>query len=280
MSEFTTADGIRIYYESKGSGSPILFVHEFGGDYRSWTRQVDALSSDHRCITYSARGFWPSDAPDDETRYGQTQASGDLVALMDHLQLDAAHLVGTSMGSFTSLDVALANPGRVHSLTLVGNSSGPRDAAERDHYRKTWIGEEVRLRETRGQAGAVEVLRQDPAYQSFQQQDPDGWAVYAANLEQQPVHSAIHILKTLHWHRISLFDRLDRIRAFSKPVLLVTGDEDYYLVGETNRLLERTLPHCNHLNFEQTGHLANIERSQRFNETLRSHIAQPSLRLG
>ena len=274
MAEFTTADGVRIFYESEGDGPPLLFVHEFGGDYRSWARQVADLKADHRCITFSARGFRPSQAPDDVALYGQSQSSSDLLALMDELELDAAHLVGTSMGSFTSLDVALSRPERVLSLTLVGNSSGPRDAGERDQYRQNWIGEEVHLRQTHGPSGAVEVLRQDPAYQSFQAGDPEGWETYATNLAQQPVHSAIHILKTLHWNRISLFEQVDRIRRFDRPVLLVTGAEDYYLVGETNRLLAQNLPLCHQLHFENTGHLANIERAPEFNAALRSHIEQ------
>ena len=276
MAEFTTADGVKIFYEVQGEGAPIVFVHEFGGDYRSWARQVATLKSDHRCISFSARGFWPSEAPDEETSYGQSRSSSDLLALIDHLVLDAVHLVGTSMGSFTSLDVALAHPERVLTLTLVGNSSGPRDALERDQYRQNWIGEEVRLREARGPAGAVDVLRSDPAYRSFQANDPESWATYATNLEQQPVHSAIHILKTLHWSRVSLFDQADRLRAFDKPVLLVTGAEDYYLVAETNDFLVQTLPSCQHLHFDRTGHLANIERAAEFNAALRSHVERIS----
>ena len=135
MALVTTTDGVKIFYETHGSGSPVLFVHEFGGDYRSWSQQVSDLKSGYQCITYSARGFWPSDTPDDATLYGQRQASNDLLTLLDHLELDAAHLVGTSMGSFTSLDVALRHPERVLSLTLVGNSSGPRDDEEREHFR-------------------------------------------------------------------------------------------------------------------------------------------------
>ena len=277
MADFTTADGVKIFYESEGAGTPILFVHEFGGDYRSWARQVADLKSDYRCITFSARGFLPSDVPDDAAFYGQSRSSNDLIALLGRLELDAAHLVGTSMGSFTSLDVALAHPERVLSLTLVGNSSGPRDAEERKHYRQNWIAEEIRLRQNDGPPGAVDVLRNDPAYQSFQANDPAGWATYAANLEQQPVHSAIHILKTLHWNRDSLFSKADRIRALTRPVLLVTGAEDYYLVGETNRFLAQTLPNSKHLQFEHTGHLANIERAPEFNAALRSHIREASL---
>ncbi len=274
MTKLTVADGVQIFYEIQGDGPQILFVHEFVGDYRSWARQVGALKSDYRCITFSARGFWPSDVPDDEACYGQSQSSSDVLALLDHLGLEAVHLVGTSMGSFTILDVALTHPERVLSLTLVGNSSGPRNAREREHYQLNWLEQEIRMRLTHGQAGAVDVLQRDPAYQSFQANDPEGWAIYASNLAQQPIHGAIHILKTLHRNRISLFSQADRIRVFPKPVLLVNGTEDYYLVGETGNFLARTLPHCNHLRFDRTGHLANIERAPQFNAALISHITK------
>ena len=198
MPEFLSFDGTRLYWEQAGAGAPIVFVHEFGGDYRSWHRQVQALSQRFRCITYSARGFLPSAVPANRDQYGQAQSTADLLALMDHLELAQAHLVGTSMGSFTSLDFALNHGDRVASLTLVGNSSGPRHEAERQNYRETWIGHEIRLRESLGGDGAVAVLEDDPAYQSFQKNDPDGWAIYADNLRSQSVDGAVHVLSTLH----------------------------------------------------------------------------------
>ncbi len=268
MPEFQTADGITLYYEETGTGSPIMFVHEFGGDQRSWHRQVPALSQSFRCITYCARGFLPSDVPNDRSRYGQAQSTSDLLALMDHLGIEQAHLVGTSMGSFTSLDFALKYPDRVTSLTLVGNSSGPRDEAEQIRYRQDWVGHEIRLREDQGGDGAVAVLEADPAYQSFQKNDPQGWATYAKNLRGQSPEGAVHVLSTLHWNRRSLFDEQTRLKALSKPVLLVTGDEDYYLVGETNDFLRRTLPDAKWHQFSGTGHLVNIERAAEFNSLL------------
>lgn len=272
MPEFSTADGVTLYYEDIGAGAPILFVHEFGGDYRSWHRQVPVLSQRHRCITYSARGFLPSEVPGDRSRYGQTFSTGDVLALMDHLGLARAHLVGTSMGSFTSLDFALTHPERVLSVTLVGNSSGPRDDAERAHYRETWIGHEIALRETRGGEGAVEVLEGDPAYQSFRKTDPENWNKYAENLRGQSVDGAIHVLSTVHWNRTSLFDDQARLAAFDRPVLLVTGDDDYYLVGETNAFLRDVLPDASWHRFPGTGHLVNIERAAEFNALLADHV--------
>lgn len=280
MPEFQTADDVSIYYEVTGTGAPIVFVHEFGGDCRSWYRQVPVLSQSFRCITYCARGFLPSAVPDDRAHYGQAQSTTDLLSLMDHLAVKQAHLVGTSMGSFTSLDFALIHPDRVTSLTLVGNSSGPRDEAERNRYRQDWVGHEIRLREERGGDGAVEVLEADPAYQSFQKNDPKGWASYADNLRGQSPQGAVHVLSTLHWNRRSLFADSERLEAFEKPVLLVTGDDDYYLVGETNAFLCKTLPDARWHRFPGTGHLVNIERAPEFNELLAEFAAkqdQPGL---
>ena len=59
-----TTDGIELYYEEDGQGFPLLFVHEFAGDHRSWAPQVRRFAKVYRCITYSARGYPPSDGPD------------------------------------------------------------------------------------------------------------------------------------------------------------------------------------------------------------------------
>lgn len=272
MPDFQTPDGITLYYEETGAGAPIVFVHEFGGDYRSWHRQIPALSQNHRCITYAARGFLPSDVPSDRSQYGQAYSTADLLALMDHLGLAAAHVVGTSMGSFTSLDFALSQPERVLSVTLVGNSSGPRDAAETERYRREWVGHEIQLREKRGGDGAVAVLEDDPAYQSFQKDSPGDWAIYAENLRAQSPEGAVHVLSTLHWNRRSLFDDQDRLHALDKPVMLVTGDDDYYLVAETNAFLQDTLSNAIWHRFPATGHLVNIERAEEFNQLLAEFI--------
>ncbi|NOD90627.1 MULTISPECIES: alpha/beta fold hydrolase [unclassified Ruegeria] len=274
MPVLQTPDGTTLYHEVTGKGDPIVFVHEFGGDYRSWYRQISELSRSFCCITFSARGFLPSDIPSNRSQYGQEQSTGDLLALLDHLNIEAAHLVGTSMGSFTSLDFSLNHPDRVLSVTLVGNSSGPRDADERENYRKTWVGHEIQLREDRGGDGAVAVLEDDTAYQSFQKDDPEGWSTYAANLRDQSPEGAVHVLSTLHWNRRSLFDDVARLKAFDKPVMLVTGDDDYYLVGETNAFLNDVLSDVRWHRFPATGHLVNIERAEAFNNQLAEFVGK------
>ena len=183
----SAADGLSVWFEDRGDGHPIVFIHEFGGEPASWDFQVAHFSGTYRCITYAARGFQPSETPDAIEMYGQQQATDDVAAVLDHLEIGRAHLVGTSMGSFTALDFTLEHPERVRTLTLVGNSSGPRNAVERERYRTEWLGHEIRSRERSGGHGAVDVLAQDPAYRTFQQNQPANWHNYAERLSAQSV---------------------------------------------------------------------------------------------
>src|SRR5258708_39519431 len=103
MPHVTTDDGVKLYYEEAGDGLPIVFVHEFGGDYRSFEPQMRYFARSYRCVTYSARGYPPSDIPEDVGRYSQDRAVADILAVMDGLKLERAHVVGVSMGALATL---------------------------------------------------------------------------------------------------------------------------------------------------------------------------------
>ena len=105
MPYLTTNDGVKLYYEDSGAGRPMLFIHEFSGDYRAWELQVRYFARRYRCITYNARGYPPSDVPDSVEKYSQRRAIDDAVDVLNYLEIDKAHIVGLSMGAlprFTS----------------------------------------------------------------------------------------------------------------------------------------------------------------------------------
>ena len=93
MSFIKTDDNINLFYETNGTGEPIIFVHEFAGDYRSWLPQVNYFSRYNQCITYCARGYHPSDIPEDEIKYSQERAWQDIISLMDNLKIEKAQLM-------------------------------------------------------------------------------------------------------------------------------------------------------------------------------------------
>jgi pimeloyl-ACP methyl ester carboxylesterase len=94
MPHISARDGTRLYYEESGQGIPVIFVHEYAGDYRTWEMQMRFFSRAHRCVTYSQRGYPPSDVPSDGAKYSQDIARDDVIALMDALKIDRAHVVG------------------------------------------------------------------------------------------------------------------------------------------------------------------------------------------
>jgi len=132
MPHTTTDDGVNLYYEETGSGTPIVFVHEFAGDCRSWEPQVRHFSRRYRCVTYNARGYPPSDVPEDFERYSQARARDDIRCVLDALGIERAHIVGLSMGAFATLHFGFTYGARALSLTIAGGAYGAHPAHYRD----------------------------------------------------------------------------------------------------------------------------------------------------
>jgi pimeloyl-ACP methyl ester carboxylesterase len=166
MPKMKTADGVNLYYEEAGAGTPVIFVHEFAGDYRTWEPQMRRFSRSHRCITYSQRGYPPLDIPADPARYGQDIARADVVAIMDALDIAKAHIVGHSMGAYTALHVGIRHPERCISVTAAGCGWGSLpDPAARAAMRAQ-AAETSKMFIEKGIAAAAAIYADTPTRQS------------------------------------------------------------------------------------------------------------------
>ena len=132
MPMLITPDDTELYYEDTGAGAAIVFVHEFAGDYRSWEPQVRHFARRYRCITFNARGYLPSQVPPEIARYSQEHARDDILAVLDALALDQAHIVGLSMGAFATLHFGMTYPARARSLVVAGCGYGAHPEAYAD----------------------------------------------------------------------------------------------------------------------------------------------------
>ena len=110
MPYMTASDGVKLYFEETGSGIPIIFIHEFSGDHRAWETQVRYFSRRYRCITFCARGYPPSEVPDNLEKYSQRRAVDDAKDVLDHLKIAKAHVVGLSMGGFAAMNFGIIYP--------------------------------------------------------------------------------------------------------------------------------------------------------------------------
>src|ERR1700732_2284099 len=137
MPHITTDDGVRLYYEDTGSGPPIVFVHEFADDCRGFEPQIRYFSRRYRCIAYNARGYPPSDVPEEPERYSQDRARDDIRAVLNALGIAKAHVVGLSMGGFATLHFGLAYPDRALSLVVAGCGYGAEPGKRQQFHDET-----------------------------------------------------------------------------------------------------------------------------------------------
>jgi len=264
MPHASAKDGTRLYYEEAGSGTPVIFIHEFAGDHRSWEPQMRAFSRYMRCIAYSARGFPPSDIPEDPARYSQAHARDDVVAVLDHLKLDRAHVVGLSMGGFAALHVGIAHPQRARSLVVAGCGYG----AEPDKKEKFRAECEAAAASFETSwADAAQKYALGPTRVQFQNKDPRGWAEFARQLGEHSPRGQALTMRGVQMKRPSLYELIDDMKNISVPTLIVTGDEDDPCL-EPALLMKRSIATAGLVVLPRAGHTINIEDPEAFNRAL------------
>ncbi len=276
MGMLTTDDGVELYYEETGAGVPIVFVHEFAGDHRSWEPQVRHFSRRYRCITYSARGYLPSWVPDGAEHYSQERWREDLRCVLDALDLPAPHIVGLSMGAFATLHFGMRYCGqgaapRALSLTLAGCGTGAHPAA----YAKAQADSRALADSIRreGMDHLAATYGHGPARVQFRNKDARGFAEAIAQLAQHSAEGSANTLLGYQARRPSLYDLTDAIAAIDVPVLVATGDEDEACL-EPSLLLKRAIPKAALAVFPRSGHAINLEEPAAFNRLLEDFFHQ------
>jgi proline iminopeptidase len=265
----TARDDTQLYYEEAGSGSPILFMHEFAADYASWEPQMRYLSRRHRCITYSARGYLPSQTPAAEA-FSYEHFRDDAVAVLDHLQIAQAHLVGLSMGAYSALQVGLDHPARARSLTLAGIGTGSEPDSIAAFRASTQRNADVF--ETQGSVEAARIYEKSPNRIAFRVKDPRGFAEFVAALGRHDAQGSARTQRGFQGGRLPVYEFEDRLRRMTLPVLIITGDEDDPCIAPS-LFLKRTIPASGLAMFAKTGHVVNLEEPGLFNETLERFVA-------
>jgi len=268
----TSADGTRLYYEEAGTGTPVVFVHEFAGDYRTWEAQMRAFARSHRCVTFSARGYPPSDVPSDPARYGQDIARADVIAVMDALGIDRAHVVGHSMGAYTALRVGIKHPQRCISVTAAGCGWGSvADPAARGAMRQL-AADTAKMFTEKGIAAAAALYADGPTRQAHKHKDPRGYAEFARMLAEHSALGHALTMSMLQARRPTLWDMEADLQRFSVPLLVIVGDDDDSCL-EGSIFLKRTVPTAGLLVIPRSGHTITSEEPAAFNAALADFFA-------
>ena len=174
-----TDDGVKLHYEETGAGTPVIFVHEFAGDHRSWEPQMRHFGQRYRAITFCARGYPPSDVPEDPASYSQNRAADDILSVLDHLGIEQAHVVGLSMGGFATLHFGFRHPARALSLVVAGCGYGA-EPGQRERF-KAEAGVIAGTLRARWHGGVRRAYAYGPTRVQFENKDPRGFAEFAGS---------------------------------------------------------------------------------------------------
>jgi pimeloyl-ACP methyl ester carboxylesterase len=262
-----TDDGVQLYYEETGRGIPIVFVHEFAGDCRSWEPQVRHFSKYYRCITYNARGYPPSDVPSDSERYSQNRARDDIRAVLDALKIDKAHVVGLSMGGFATLHFGFTYPQRARSLVIAGCGYGAAPDKRAQFAEEAEAS--ARRFEELTMAKAAEAYALGPTRVQYQNKDPRGWREFLAQLTEHSTQGAALTMRGVQKRRPSLYDLVNQMRTINVPTLIITGDEDWPCL-EPGLLMKAQIATAALVVMPNAGHTINLEDPAAFNQ----HVAE------
>jgi len=262
MPFLTTDDSVKLFYEETGSGTPVVFVHEFAGDCRSWEPQMRAFARRYRCIAFNARGWTPSEVPADVASYSQARARDDIRSVLDQLGIAKAHICGLSMGGFATLHFGLAYPERALSLVVGGVGYGA-EKGEREKFRNEAVVIAGRL-ESQGMAKFAEAYAYGPTRVQFENKDPRGFAEFKQQLAEHSAKGAANTQLGVQKERPSIFDLEPQLKKLTVPTLILSGDEDWpcLLPGV---YMKRMIPSAALQLIPNSGHTINIEEPDAFN---------------
>jgi pimeloyl-ACP methyl ester carboxylesterase len=265
----TTDDGVGLYYEDAGSGAPVVFVHEFAGDIRSWEPQLRHFARRYRAIAYNARGYPPSDVPGEVERYSQERARDDIRAVLDALGIDRAHVVGLSMGAFATLHFGMSYPERARSLTVAGGGYGAHPARHaRFQTEARALAKQMR---EQGMAALAAGYGHGATRIQLQAKDPRGFDEFIDQLlDHSPLGSA-NTMAGYQARRPSLYDLTEEMARIEVPTLLMIGDEEEPAL-EANLLMKRCIKTSGLAVLPKSGHSINLEEPSLFNRLLEDFL--------
>ncbi len=271
MPHIKTSDGVQLYYEEAGSGAPLIFLHEFGGHYMSWEPQVRYFSRRYRCLTYAARGWPPSDVPDDVSMYSQARAADDCADLMKALGIAKAHLCGLSMGATAALEFALRHPGQATALVIAAGGGGGSTDPEAKKRFKEECEVFARRIEAEGMPAMAELYCTSSARNTYRYKDPRGWAEFKQQFASGSAMGHAMTMRGVQGARVPFFERTEELKKITEPMLVVIGDED----DSTHSLathLRKHVPRSGVLELPKCGHTINLEEPAAFNAAVQDFL--------
>lgn len=228
------------------------------------------FSRRHRCVTFGARGYPPSDVPESLDAYSQAIAVTDILAVMDAASIAKAHVVGLSMGGFATLHLGLRAPERALSLVVAGAGYGAEKQYEA-YFRDVSL-EVAKQFETQGSKQFAKTYSLAGTRVQYQAKDLRGWQEFAAQLGEHSAKGSAMTMRGVQARRPSIYDLEDGLRQMSLPVLVMVGDEDFHCL-QPGVFMKMAIPAAGLAVLPKSGHTLNLEEPEAFNRHVAEFIA-------
>lgn len=261
---YFTLQGVKLHYLDEGEGPALFFLHEFGGDARTWAQQVTAFSQQantpRRCIVLSARGYLPSDVPADPAAYSWENNRNDAIGLMDHLGLQQVDLIGLSMGAYIALMITLHVPDRIRSTVCASVGAGAHPP-----FRAAFIDDALASAEYIRATGVMPAREMALAPNRIQLRSKNeaAWQEFLDHLAEHDPVGAANTLAEVQAKRPGLHDFASQLETLEVPVLILAGDEDEPCL-DVSLWLKRQMPYSALKLYPRSGHLINLEDPDQF----------------
>jgi 3-oxoadipate enol-lactonase len=250
-----------LYYEVTGAGRPIVLLHGFSFDRRLWDDQAAALSHAHTVVRYDLRGFGRSTMGSESYTHAQ-----DLKALLDHLGLDRAAVLGLSLGGGAAINFAIAYPAAVLALIVADPSLGGFA------WSQAFTGAQAAVRAAAKDAGvqaARDIWLSLPMFRSSMSNPMVATRLSAMVGD----YSGWHWLNADRGRRFSP-PAIERLGEVSAPTLVAVGEYDIHDFQQIASTLEAGVPDAWKVVIPGVGHVANLEAPDRFNEIVMAFLAE------
>lgn len=267
---FVEVDGRRVNVVELGDGPPLLLIHGLAGRWQNWLETIPHFAASRRVVAFDLPGFGASDMPREPISIpGYARF---VERLCDLLSIDAAAVVGNSMGGHIACELAISSPQRVERLTLVSAAG-----ISAEHVQRNVVMAAGRVLAAIGTQAAARhaTLASRPRLRrwalSFVVRHGDRLSAAVAHelMQGSGKRGFLPALEAVISHRIS-----DRLRQIACPTLVVWGEDDRVIpVGDAHRF-QRRIPNCRTVVLPDTGHVAMIERPGRFNALLEEFLAE------
>jgi len=267
---YAISNGVKLYYEEVGTGTPLVFVHEFSHDLRSWEPQLRHFSRRYRCIAYNARGYPPSDVPASRSAYSQAIATDDIAGVMRHLRIPRAHVIGCSMGGYATLHFGLRYPRMARSLTVVGAGYGSDPDKRAQFLRDTEVF--TRRFEQLGTPEAIRPYVIGPARVQLQNKDPRGYREFCEMFARHSATGSANTQRGVQMRRPTIYSLEKSLARLKVPIHIVSGDEDTNCL-EPGIFVKRVCAAARLTVVAATGHAVNVEEPDFFNRITADFLA-------